>query len=135
LLFVCPVSLILNSSIPSSMKTVAVVGGTSGLGLHIVEAIYKCNNDWRLVVLSRSSKPILGLPSVPVIAVSYDPEGSERLVNVLKSNRVHTVICTIGALNIDLEKSQLAVLNAAVNSGVVRRFVPSEWAGIRSEYR
>jgi NAD(P)-dependent dehydrogenase (short-subunit alcohol dehydrogenase family) len=117
-------------------KTVAIVGGSSGLGLHIVEAIHnaRLGGAWRVIVFSRASKQLPGLPSVPVIAVSYGPEGFDGLVNALRSNDVHTVICSIGALNEGLVKSQLAVLDAAMKSGTVRRFVPSEWAGLRSKF-
>jgi len=112
-------------------KTVAIVGGSSGLGLHIVEAIHNGNRSWRVIVFSRSSKSLPGLPSVPVIPVSYDPQDSAVLVDALRSNNVHTVICSIGALGEGLAKSQLAVLDAAMRSGTVKRFVPSEWAGVR----
>jgi NAD(P)-dependent dehydrogenase (short-subunit alcohol dehydrogenase family) len=116
-------------------KTVAIVGGSAGLGLHIVEAIHNgARNDWRVIVFSRTSKQLPGLPSVPVVPVSYDTAGSAGLVDALRTNNVHTVICTIGALNEALATSQLAVLDAALKSGIVNRFVPSEWAGLRSEF-
>lgn len=112
-------------------KTVAVVGGSSGVGLHIAEAIHHSNKNWRIVIFSRTSKSAPSLPTVPVIPVSYEPEAAESLVTALRSNNVHTVLCTIGAVNDGLLKSQLAVLNASLKSGVVKRFVPSEWTGLR----
>lgn len=117
-----------------TIRTLAIVGASSGLGLHIAETLTNTssfNSKWRLIVLSRTAKPITSIPKIPVIGVSYEPENAQHLVQTLRSNDVHTIICTIGALDESLVQCQKAVLDAAVKSRNVKRFIPSEFVGER----
>jgi uncharacterized protein YbjT (DUF2867 family) len=106
-----------------AMVKVAVAGGSSGIGLYIVEAIVQ-NGEHEVVVLSRkASVPHLAALGVTVHAVSYDDPAS--LAMALRG--VHTVISTINGLDAgSMVGPQLALLDAAVTAGA-RRFAPSEF--------
>lgn len=108
------------------MVTVAIAGGTGGIGRHIVEGILE-NKTHDLVVLSRqSSCPDLEKLGVRVVTVSYDDPSS--LARALVG--IHTVISTIaGTSYADVVTPQLALLEAARKAGV-KRFAPSEFAGV-----
>lgn len=105
------------------MVKVAIAGGTGHTGLHIAEAIVAAGKH-ELIVLSRqTSHPVLDKLGVPIVTVDYaDPSSLDRALS-----SVHTVISTISGMTADqLATPQLALLDAAVRSGVVR-FAPSEF--------
>jgi uncharacterized protein YbjT (DUF2867 family) len=104
------------------MVTVAVAGGTTGIGSNIVRAILATKKH-ELVVLSRSERPDLSKQSVSVRVVDYTSH--EHLIKALEG--VHTVISCIWSFGPDLGTSQLALLKAAQDAGA-KRFVPSDWA-------
>jgi uncharacterized protein YbjT (DUF2867 family) len=104
------------------MTTVAVAGGTTGIGSNVVREIL-ATNKYKLVVLSRSEKPDLTRLGVSVRVVNYTSH--EQLVKALEG--VHTVISCIWSYGPDLVTSQLALLKAAQQAGA-KRFVPSDWA-------
>jgi uncharacterized protein YbjT (DUF2867 family) len=104
------------------MVTVAVAGGTTGIGSNIVREIVATKKH-QVVVLSRSEQPNLETEGVSVRVVDYtSPEG---LKSALRG--VHTVISCIWSFGLDFGPSQLALLRAAQDAGV-KRFVPSDWA-------
>jgi nucleoside-diphosphate-sugar epimerase len=104
------------------MVTVAVAGGTSGIGSNVVREILATNKH-RVVVLSRSERPALEEKGVSVRVVDY---GSAQSLEIALQG-VHTVISCIWSFGPDFETSQLALVKAAKNAGV-KRFVPSDWA-------
>jgi uncharacterized protein YbjT (DUF2867 family) len=104
------------------MVTVAVAGGTTGIGSNIVRAILATKKH-ELVVLSRSERPDLSKQGVSVHVVDYTSH--EHLIKALEG--VHTVISCIWSFDPDLGTSQLALLKAAQDAGA-KRFVPSDWA-------
>jgi uncharacterized protein YbjT (DUF2867 family) len=104
------------------MVTVAVAGGTTGIGSNIVRAILATQKH-QLVVLSRSERPDLLKQGVSVRVVDYTSH--EHLTKCLEG--VHTVISCIWSFGPDLGTSQLALLKAAQSAGA-KRFVPSDWA-------
>jgi len=104
------------------MVTVAVAGGTSGIGSNIVRAILATKKH-QLVVLSRSEQRELSKQGVSVRIVDYTSH--ENLTKRLED--VHTVISCIWSFGPELATSQLALLKAAQGAGV-KRFVPSDWA-------
>ncbi|KAN0077418.1 NAD(P)-binding protein [Elaphomyces granulatus] len=104
------------------MVTVAVAGGTTGIGSNIVRAILATQKH-QLLVLSRSERPDLSKQGVSVRVVDYTSH--EHLTKCLEG--VHTVISCIWSFGPDLGTSQLALLKAAQSAGA-KRFVPSDWA-------
>ena len=104
------------------MVTVAVAGGTTGIGSNVVRAILATKKH-QLVVLSRSKQPDLSNQGVSVRVVDYTSH--ENLTKCLED--VHIVISCIWSFGPDLETSQLALLKAAQDAGA-KRFVPSDWA-------
>ncbi|KAF9872917.1 hypothetical protein CkaCkLH20_09427 [Colletotrichum karsti] len=103
------------------MGVVAVAGGTGGVGKAIVEQLQLAKASFIVLSRENNASPI-GPPSVKV-----DYEDVESLTEVLKSNKIDTVISTI---SIDSEASfqaQLNLIDAAVASKTTRRFIPSEF--------
>lgn len=104
------------------MVVVAIAGGGSGVGSNIVNAILS-DRKHTLVVLSRSKQPDLTSRGVDVRVVDY---GSVEGLKVALT-KVHTVISCISGYGAVPLTSQLALLQAAKQTGVVR-FAPSDWA-------
>ncbi|PVH75178.1 NAD(P)-binding protein [Cadophora sp. DSE1049] len=112
------------------MPIVAIAGGTSiGIGRSIIQAILQTypNGEWNPIILSRSQKQpawFSTLERKPEIkAVDY--KDASTLLSALKG--VHTLISVILAIDGTHASSQVALLDAAVQSDC-KRFVPSEWA-------
>jgi nucleoside-diphosphate-sugar epimerase len=104
------------------MVTVAVAGGTTGIGSNVVREILATKKH-QVVVLSRSERPALEKQGVSVRVVDYtSPDG---LKSALQG--IHTVISCIWSFGPEFGSSQLALLQAAQDAGV-KRFVPSDWA-------
>jgi uncharacterized protein YbjT (DUF2867 family) len=104
------------------MVTVAVAGGTTGIGSNVVRAILATKKH-QLVVLSRSETPDLSKQGISVRVVDYTSH--DNLTKALEG--VHTVISCIWSFGPELGTSQLALLKAAQAAGA-KRFVPSDWA-------
>lgn len=104
------------------MVTVAIAGGTTGIGSNVVREILSTNKH-RVVVLSRSERPALEENGISVRVVDYN--SPQSLKTGLQG--VHTVISCIWSFGPDFGPSQLALLKAAEDAGV-KRFVPSDWA-------
>jgi uncharacterized protein YbjT (DUF2867 family) len=108
----------------SSKPLIAVAGGTGGIGAPLVDEILEAG--YPVAVLTRSPNQKLAEKGVQVRVVDYDK--METLLDGLKD--VHTVISCLSALSQEsFVKPQLALLDAAVRSGSVKRFAPSEWFG------
>ncbi|KAF2018119.1 NAD(P)-binding protein [Aaosphaeria arxii CBS 175.79] len=105
------------------MPTIAVAGGTGGIGRTIVEELVN-QGKHEVLVLSRKAVPIPGV-SVPVIAVDYnDPK---TLAATLDQHKIEVVISTIVLISDDSSQSQLNLIAAASGSKTVKRFIPSEY--------
>ncbi|KIP02257.1 hypothetical protein PHLGIDRAFT_79394 [Phlebiopsis gigantea 11061_1 CR5-6] len=102
------------------MVKVAVAGGTSSVGRHIVEEILATKKH-TVVVLSRSaSHAELQARGAHIAAVDYaDPSSLAAALS-----GVHTVISTLAIRD---PTPQFALLDAAVKVGATR-FAPSEWS-------
>jgi uncharacterized protein YbjT (DUF2867 family) len=104
------------------MVVVAIAGGASGLGSNLVNAILS-DRKHTLVVLSRSKQADLTSRGVDVRVVNYGSvEGLKAALT-----EVHTVISCISGHGAAPLTSQLALLEAAKQAGVVR-FAPSDFA-------
>jgi uncharacterized protein YbjT (DUF2867 family) len=102
------------------MVVVAIAGGASGIGLNIANAILNTNHS--VVILSRSEQAELTNHGVDVRIVDYN--SVQRLKGALHD--VHTVITYISTYDSGSLSGQLALLEAAKQSGA-SRFVASDW--------
>ncbi|KAK9765258.1 hypothetical protein K7432_006551 [Basidiobolus ranarum] len=102
--------------------TVALAGGSGGLGRYILDELLS-QGKHKVVVLTR--EPRADLEKIGVIVETVDYNNHESLVNALRG--VHTIISFIWSSEGGLKDSQIGLLKAAVEAGV-KRFAPSEWA-------
>lgn len=107
------------------MVTVAFAGATTGLGLTLLKSCL-ASKKHTIVLLTRTPNPSLSALGIDVRPVFYTDHVA--LVNALRG--VHTIISTIAAMDDSMRTSQLALLAAAKEAGV-KRFAPSEFAGMK----
>ncbi|OGM43846.1 hypothetical protein ABOM_007557 [Aspergillus bombycis] len=100
------------------MATIAVAGGTDGLGLTIVEALaVHGGHDVSGAELEKT---------LPFRLIAVDYSDIDSLVDVLELNNIGTVIATINALGNSLPERNL--VRAAEKSSKTTRFIPSTFA-------
>lgn len=122
------------------MATVAVAGGTGGLGRALVEAVLR-RNSWKVVVLSRSVSPESSADkttrfsvltsqanpaferdtNVPVIQLDYD--SVPDMVKFLEDHNVETVISAMKVATSG--DSQVNLIKAANLAKPTKRFIPT----------
>jgi nucleoside-diphosphate-sugar epimerase len=66
-----------------------------------------------------------GLESVPVIEANYDDVASMK--EALKEHNVEVVISALALFVEESAKAQMNLIQAAIDSGTVKRFIPSEY--------
>lgn len=109
-------------------QIVVIAGGTGGVGRHIVQGIVAADKYTVKVFTRQSSSSTLDIKGVEIIVVDYFNHA--QLVRELQG--VHTVIvCLISDEESSLH-AQLNLLNACLEAKV-KRFAPSEWAGISEQ--
>ncbi|KAH7153442.1 hypothetical protein EDB81DRAFT_855820 [Dactylonectria macrodidyma] len=106
------------------MVTVAVAGGTGGVGRTLVDALRNDGNH-QTIVLARKVPEGLEL-GVPVIEVDYND--IDALQAVLNEHQIHTVISALALHIIGVGESQLNLIEAAHRNSSTKRFVSSTWA-------
>lgn len=134
------------------MVTVAVAGGTGGIGRSIVDAIL-ASGKHDLKILSRKVQPDIQRPldppkliyprskadpdleaklKTPIIAVDYsDVEG---LTRVLEENNVHTVISAMTMLHVGGSvPREIELMHAADASKTTKRMISSDWGPPHTE--
>ncbi|KAI3032974.1 hypothetical protein CBS147353_1393 [Aspergillus niger] len=87
------------------MSTIAVAGGTGGIGKTIVEALLQ-EPKYRVIVLTQSSPkkdPVLG--RTQQIQINYDDVDS--IVQTLEKHAIHTIISAIGIYTEEANQSQM----------------------------
>ncbi|KAF8646021.1 hypothetical protein AX16_007446 [Volvariella volvacea WC 439] len=112
-------------------KPVAILFGGSGqTGSVITEALLQ-RNEFQVKIATRSAqadlKPaLLALQSrgVGIVTVDIKAATLDELTTLLRENQVHTIICTLMALETHL---QTKLIDAAVKAGGIHRFVTSDW--------
>ncbi|KAM0184887.1 hypothetical protein ACHAPI_012332 [Fusarium lateritium] len=105
------------------MITIAVAGGTRGIGRAIAEAVNRKDN-YTVKILSRSASTELQAETgIEVIKVHYDDVGG--LTEVLNESQVDTVISTMFVTSDG--SPQVNLFKAAEASKYTRRFIPGIW--------
>ncbi|PYH32688.1 uncharacterized protein BO87DRAFT_398541 [Aspergillus neoniger CBS 115656] len=113
------------------MSTIAVAGGTGGIGKTIVEALLQ-EPKYRVIVLTQSSpKEDPVLKQTQQIQINYND--LDPIVETLEKHAVHTIISAIGIYTDEAAQSQMNLVQAAEKSSVTKRFVPSEYSFIQTE--
>lgn len=116
------------------MITVALAGATTGFGLTVLRTFLHLNSSLEpnqrhnFVLLSRFPQPEWSAKGLEVRQISY--EDHDQLVSALKD--VHTLISLIGGDVSALRNAQTCLL-AAARVADVKRFAPSEYAGMGYE--
>ncbi|KAI7264819.1 hypothetical protein KC345_g8714 [Hortaea werneckii] len=116
------------------MVTVALAGATTGFGLTVLKTFLHLNSSLnpdqqhKIILLSRSPQPEWNARGLEIRQISY--EDHAQLVSALKG--VHTLISLIGGDVSALRNAQASLL-AAARDADVKRFAPSEYAGIGYE--
>lgn len=106
------------------MVTVAIAGGTGGVGRTIVEELVG-QDKHEILILSRKANKIPGLESVRVIEADYEDVASVK--ESLKKHNVDVVISALALFAEESAKAQMNLIQAAIDSGSVKRFMPSEY--------
>ncbi|CAN9113583.1 unnamed protein product [Alternaria alternata] len=106
------------------MITVAIAGGTGGVGRTIVEELVG-QDKHEILILSRKANKIPGLESVRVIEADYEDVASVK--ESLKKHNVDVVISALALFTEESAKAQMNLIQAAIDSGSVKRFMPSEY--------
>lgn len=106
------------------MVTVAIAGGTGGVGRTIVEELVG-QDKHEILILSRKANKIPGLESVRVIEADYEDVASVK--ESLKKHNVEVVISALALFTEESAKAQMNLIQAAIDSGSVKRFMPSEY--------
>lgn len=135
-----------------SMVTLAVAGGTGGVGKTIVETLVR-NSQHQIIVLTRSVSHHGNLSDGLTVDLSHrfiqeprsdhaldrtrqvqvDYDDIPSLVQVLQQHAIHTIISAIGIFDDATSRSQLNLIQAAEKSSVTKRFVPSEFSFIQTK--
>ncbi|KAM6517763.1 hypothetical protein FSOLCH5_006531 [Fusarium solani] len=104
-------------------STVAVAGGTGGLGRALIEAIL-ADGKFDVVILTRKydeeKEKQIGARILPV-----DYTNIEALTKVLEDNAVHTVISTLNIIS--STEPELNLIAAADKSALTKRYVGNVW--------
>jgi hypothetical protein len=112
--------------------TVALAGATTGFGLTMLRVFQHLNaqssDPYNLVVLSRSAKPDLTAQGIDVRPVDYNDHS--QVTEALRG--VHTVLSLIGGDPDAMLHAQMSLIAACKEAGV-KRFAPSEYAGVSNE--
>ncbi|EHK44680.1 hypothetical protein TRIATDRAFT_80142 [Trichoderma atroviride IMI 206040] len=105
----------------TAYKNVAIAGSTGILGPSVVEAFQK-SRHFNITLLARANTidaVRAQFPSVKVAQIDYD--SPESLTKALQNQDA-----VVSALNHELHKPQIALIDAAIKAGV-KRFIPSEY--------
>ncbi|KAI4948172.1 hypothetical protein J4E91_006166 [Alternaria rosae] len=106
------------------MVTVAVAGGTGGIGRTIVEELVR-QGKHEVFILSRKASKLSGLESVPVLETNYDDVASMK--DLIKKHNIEIVISALRLFDKAGADSQMNLIRAAIDAGNVKRFMPSEY--------
>ncbi|KAH6989782.1 hypothetical protein BKA56DRAFT_514394 [Ilyonectria sp. MPI-CAGE-AT-0026] len=104
------------------MKTIAVAGGTGGVGSTIVDGLVEYGKH-KVYVLSRTERPSQG--GVNYLKVDYND--TDAIAEAFEKVGVNIVICTISVLSPATNQAQKNLIRAAERSTSTERFVISSF--------
>ncbi|KAE8158376.1 hypothetical protein BDV40DRAFT_276019 [Aspergillus tamarii] len=104
------------------MVTVAIAGGSSGIGRAIAQAIVE-RGKHNVLILSRK-------PSEHLTTLVVDYSDVSKLQSVLEEHNVHTVISALSFANEESVGAQLNLIKASNKAACIKRFMPSEFGAI-----
>ncbi|KAI1395075.1 NAD(P)-binding protein [Hypoxylon fuscum] len=107
------------------MVTVAVAGGTGGIGRAIVNSIVANGKHKAIILARRSDEALAREVGASIIAVDYT--NVSELANTLERHGVHTVISTINMRTTEGEPPEVELIRAADASKSTKRMISSEW--------
>ncbi|KAI2623010.1 hypothetical protein GGS26DRAFT_600627 [Hypomontagnella submonticulosa] len=106
------------------MVTVAVAGGTGGVGRTVLDAIAR-SGEHNAIVLSRTAVSATAAEHPRHFAVDYSKV--DQIKRVLQENNVGVVISALLLSDEQVAQSQINLIRAAAQSGTVTKFIPSEF--------
>ncbi|KAF1947391.1 NAD(P)-binding protein [Clathrospora elynae] len=113
------------------MVIVVVAGGTGGIGRTIVEELIQKGNH-KVLILTRKATTIPGLESVTMLEANYaDPVAITQL---LQHHNVEVVISALALFTEESANARMHLIDAAIDSGTVTRFIPSEYGTLRKSH-
>ncbi|KAJ3523642.1 hypothetical protein NM208_g12377 [Fusarium decemcellulare] len=112
----------------SSMKVVAVAGGSGHVGRAIVETLAQ-SPSLKVIVLGRNPSSDKTDGSLHAVV---DYTNIDALTNVLKQHDVHTVISTIQVATEEASSAEVNLIKVASQASV-QRFISSGWGSLPNE--
>lgn len=103
--------------------TIAVAGGTRGMGLAIVHELKRFPELYIVKILSRNANTDVAR-QLGVTIVTVDYSSIEDITRVLEDNGVHTLISNV-FISDGITPSQHNLIYGAEASSATKRFVPS----------
>ncbi|KAL9087171.1 MAG: hypothetical protein Q9165_006822 [Trypethelium subeluteriae] len=105
------------------MVTVAVPGGTGGVGRTIVDAVRQTRKHIAITISRKA--PQTQDPTNPVLVVDYNDV--DALAKIFEQNNVEVVISAIFIFDDTSSASEINVVRAAEKSKTTKRFIISNW--------
>ncbi|KAJ4353203.1 uncharacterized protein N0V89_004929 [Didymosphaeria variabile] len=105
--------------------TVAVAGGTGGIGRNIVNGLVQQGKHEILILSRKSSTLEIGSTSIRTIATDYS--NIDGMKTILKANNITIIISALILASPEGSQAQLNLISAAAQSGIVKKFLPSEY--------
>ncbi|KAL4990184.1 pyridoxal phosphate-dependent transferase [Aspergillus falconensis] len=118
-------------SVGAKMPTIAVAGGTGGVGKTIVDVLTQ-QAKHEVIVLTRKAQannPILSR----AVQVEVDYTNIASLTQILNEHKVRTIISAISLYGAKDSQAQLNLIRAAEDAAETRRFIPSEYSFVQTE--
>ncbi|PWY89636.1 NmrA-like family protein [Aspergillus sclerotioniger CBS 115572] len=113
------------------MTTIAVAGGTGGVGKTIVETLLQ-EDKYQVIVLTRGSpKEDPALLKTRQVQINYNDVDS--VAQVLDKHAIRTIISAISIYSDETSQSQLNLIQAAEKSTATKTFIPSEYSFIQTK--
>ncbi|KAK2839265.1 hypothetical protein FQN49_006314 [Arthroderma sp. PD_2] len=106
------------------MVVVAVAGGTGGVGRTVLDAIAK-SGEHKAIVLSRMAANATTANEPRRFAIDYT--NVEQMKLVFQENNVEAVVSALLLVDEGVAQSQINLIRAAAQSGIVSKFIPSEY--------
>ncbi|KAK7193364.1 hypothetical protein DPSP01_010975 [Paraphaeosphaeria sporulosa] len=105
--------------------TVAVAGGTGGIGRALVNGLVQ-QGKHKVLILSRKSST-LEVDSASISTIATDYTSIPSMISTLQEHKIDVVISALILSSPENSQAQLNLITAATQSGTVTSFLPSEY--------